>query len=104
MHLYVCAVHDYTSEEESSLSFKKGDIIEVVSKLDSGWWDGSLNGEHGWFPSNYVINYEHIDKYENNYDKQNHLNNTINTPNIHSADRNLLNQVQNSQVFSHAIN
>ncbi len=48
------ALYDYQSEDPSSLSFKKGDIIEVLTRLDSGWWDGLLNDERGWFPSNYV--------------------------------------------------
>ncbi|ORE01477.1 SH3-domain-containing protein, partial [Rhizopus microsporus var. microsporus] len=50
----VRAVYPYYSEEKSSLSFKKGDYIDVLAKLDSGWWDGVCNGERGWFPSNYV--------------------------------------------------
>ena len=48
------ALYDYQSDDPSSLSFKKGDIIEVLTRLDSGWWDGLLNDERGWFPSNYV--------------------------------------------------
>lgn len=48
------ALYDYQSEDPSSLSFRKGDIIEVLTRLDSGWWDGLLNDERGWFPSNYV--------------------------------------------------
>ncbi|KAI1789570.1 ras GEF [Ganoderma leucocontextum] len=48
------ALYDYQSEDPSSLSFNKGDIIEVLTRLDSGWWDGLLNDERGWFPSNYV--------------------------------------------------
>jgi son of sevenless len=48
------ALYDYQTENESSLSFRKDDIIEVLTKLDSGWWDGLLGQERGWFPSNYV--------------------------------------------------
>ncbi|KAG1148339.1 hypothetical protein G6F37_004035 [Rhizopus arrhizus] len=50
----VRAIYSYYSEEKSSLSFKKGDYIDVLTKLESGWWDGWCNGERGWFPSNYV--------------------------------------------------
>ncbi|KAG1453918.1 hypothetical protein G6F56_007448 [Rhizopus delemar] len=32
----------------------RGDSIDVLTKLDSGWWDGWCHGERGWFPSNYV--------------------------------------------------
>ncbi|KAJ8917559.1 hypothetical protein NQ315_005608 [Exocentrus adspersus] len=35
------------------LCFKKGDIITITQK-DEGWWEGTLNGKTGWFPSNYV--------------------------------------------------
>lgn len=53
--MFFCrALYDYQSQDSSSLSFYKGDIIEVLTKLDSGWWDGLLNDERGWFPSNYV--------------------------------------------------
>lgn len=48
------ALYDYQSQDASSLSFYRGDIIEVLSQLESGWWDGLLNDERGWFPSNYV--------------------------------------------------
>ncbi|RDX53355.1 ras GEF [Lentinus brumalis] len=48
------ALYDYQTNDSSSLSFRKGDIIEVLTQLESGWWDGLLNDERGWFPSNYV--------------------------------------------------
>lgn len=48
------ALYDYRSNDSSSLSFYRGDIIEVLTQLESGWWDGLLNDERGWFPSNYV--------------------------------------------------
>ena len=36
------------------MKFKKGDIITVTQKEDGGWWEGTLDGRTGWFPSNYV--------------------------------------------------
>ena len=36
------------------LCFGKGDIITVTQTMDGGWWEGTLNGRTGWFPSNYV--------------------------------------------------
>ncbi|KAI9311849.1 ras guanine nucleotide exchange factor domain-containing protein [Dichotomocladium elegans] len=50
----VRALHSFQSPEQSSLSFQKGDTIDVLSQLESGWWDGWCNGARGWFPSNYV--------------------------------------------------
>lgn len=51
---YCKALYDYQTTDASSLSFRKGQIIEVLTKLESGWWDGLLDDERGWFPSNYV--------------------------------------------------
>ncbi|WVR07351.1 hypothetical protein IAU60_004392 [Kwoniella sp. DSM 27419] len=44
----------FTATDDSALSFAAGDVIQVFSKLESGWWDGGLYGKRGWFPSNYV--------------------------------------------------
>ncbi|OZJ01865.1 hypothetical protein BZG36_05434, partial [Bifiguratus adelaidae] len=53
------ALHDYSPdtplESTEFLRFKHGNIISVLSEDPSGWWDGELNGERGWFPSNYVV-------------------------------------------------
>jgi hypothetical protein len=51
--MYVCALHDYTSDSPTNLSFRAGDVIYVLMQQDSGWWDGVLDGRRGWFPSNY---------------------------------------------------
>jgi len=48
------ARYDYKTNDPSSLPFQKGDVIEVLTQLESGWWDGLLGEERGWFPSNYV--------------------------------------------------
>ncbi|KAH9480569.1 Cell division control protein 25 [Psilocybe cubensis] len=52
--MFCRAKYDYTADVPSALSFQTGDIIEVLTQLPSGWWDGLLNGERGWFPSNYT--------------------------------------------------
>ncbi|TNN10845.1 Rho guanine nucleotide exchange factor 7 isoform 3 [Schistosoma japonicum] len=31
-----------------------GDVLQVSKQLEGGWWEGSLDGFVGWFPSNYV--------------------------------------------------
>jgi son of sevenless-like protein len=49
------ALYDYQTDDPSSLSFRRDDIIEVLTQLESGWWDGLLGDERGWFPSNYVV-------------------------------------------------
>ncbi|KAK9449084.1 uncharacterized protein V1518DRAFT_451131 [Limtongia smithiae] len=50
----VRAQYDYETEEANTLSFKKGDIIWVLDGEYSDWWKGSLRGQIGLFPLNYV--------------------------------------------------
>ncbi|PBK74783.1 ras GEF [Armillaria solidipes] len=52
--LYCRALYDYEAQDASALSFRRNDIIEVLTQQASGWWDGLLREERGWFPSNYV--------------------------------------------------
>ncbi|KAJ1516483.1 hypothetical protein HMI54_009274 [Coelomomyces lativittatus] len=50
----VRALFDYKAQDAGNLSFSAGDIIQVFTVLESGWWDGISNDKRGWFPSNYV--------------------------------------------------
>ncbi|WRT68200.1 uncharacterized protein IL334_005175 [Kwoniella shivajii] len=50
----VRARFDFEATDNSALSFSAGDLIQVFARLESGWWDGMLDGQRGWFPSNYV--------------------------------------------------
>jgi len=51
----VRALYDYDAENEGDLSFKEGDMINILDKSDpSGWWQGEVNGNVGFFPSNFV--------------------------------------------------
>lgn len=40
------------------LCFKKGQILSITQREDGGWWEGTLDGKTGWFPSNYVTEYK----------------------------------------------
>lgn len=52
---FVRALFDYEPEGSNMLKFRAGNIIEVLSQLENGWWDGLLDeSTRGWFPSNYV--------------------------------------------------
>ncbi|KAI5806975.1 ras guanine nucleotide exchange factor domain-containing protein [Geopyxis carbonaria] len=51
--MYVRALYNYATEDQTSLSFQQGDVIQVLKQLESGWWDGIVNNQRGWFPSNY---------------------------------------------------
>ena len=53
--LYVRALYDYEADDRTSLSFRQGDTIQVITQLASGWWDGVIDGVRGWFPSNYCV-------------------------------------------------
>ena len=48
------ALYDYDAQDPSALSFRRTNIIEILTQQPSGWWDGLLGDERGWFPSNYV--------------------------------------------------
>lgn len=51
--LFVRAMYDYDADDHTSLSFRRGDIIQVLNQLETGWWDGVMDNVRGWFPSNY---------------------------------------------------
>jgi hypothetical protein len=36
------------------LSFKAGDVFEMITETNADWWTGRHNGKQGLFPSNYV--------------------------------------------------
>lgn len=52
------ALHDYISHEAGDLSFKKGDRITIIQKINEDWLEGELNGQKGMLPSAYV---EHVE-------------------------------------------
>uniref|UniRef100_A0A672S0B4 Rho guanine nucleotide exchange factor 7-like n=1 Tax=Sinocyclocheilus grahami TaxID=75366 RepID=A0A672S0B4_SINGR len=58
----VKARFNFQQTNEDELSFDKGDIIQVTRQEVGGWWEGSLNGKTGWFPSNYVKEIKGSDK------------------------------------------
>jgi len=47
--------YDYDSRADDELSFKKGDLLYIISK-DGDWWFGEAltTGKEGYIPSNYV--------------------------------------------------
>ena len=55
---YVKALADFNSKDESTLNFKKGEVIAVVAKRDAytekGWLYGIKEGHYGLFPSDFV--------------------------------------------------
>lgn len=50
----VRALYDFVPTETGELAFKKGDVIAVLESVYKDWWKGSLRGQVGIFPLNYV--------------------------------------------------
>lgn len=50
----VRALFDFVPSEPGELQFRKGDIIAVLESVYKDWWKGSLRGQTGIFPLNYV--------------------------------------------------
>jgi amphiphysin len=48
----VTALYDYSATQEGDLSFKAGDVIEIVTRTGNSneWWIGKINGRQGQFP------------------------------------------------------
>lgn len=48
----VTALYDYEAQAEGDLSFRTGDVIEIVQRTqnDNEWWTGKLQGKQGQFP------------------------------------------------------
>lgn len=46
------ALYDYSAQAEGDLSFRAGDVIEIVTRTanDNEWWTGKLHGKQGQFP------------------------------------------------------
>lgn len=50
----VMALYSYEATKPDDLSLVEGDVIYLTRRHDDGWCEGVLNGNHGFFPSNYV--------------------------------------------------
>ncbi|XP_059174912.1 growth factor receptor-bound protein 2-like [Physella acuta] len=49
------ALHPFTATADDELSFKKGDILKILSTFDDkNWYKAELNGKEGYVPHNYI--------------------------------------------------
>ncbi|XP_034415625.1 SH3 domain-containing kinase-binding protein 1 isoform X4 [Cyclopterus lumpus] len=48
------AAFSYAPQHEDELELKIGDVVEIISEVEEGWWEGFLNGKTGMFPSNFT--------------------------------------------------
>ncbi|XP_031690948.1 SH3 domain-containing kinase-binding protein 1-like isoform X10 [Oncorhynchus kisutch] len=48
------ASFSYAPQNEDELELKIGDVIHILGEVEEGWWQGSLNGKTGMFPSNFT--------------------------------------------------
>lgn len=49
-------MYDYDSQTDNDLSFKKGDLMYIISTGGEDWWNAQSieTGKEGYIPSNHV--------------------------------------------------
>lgn len=91
----VVAQYDYNPLRKSQLRFFGGDIIYVISKSDSGWWDGIIYNsrtsiQRGWFPRSFTKSIKDTSANRRVF-SMNANNNPLNSrPSSHGSRRNSL--------------
>ena len=51
---YCKALYDFNGQDDKELSFREGDVITIVGKLNDEWLEGKLNDQTGMFPIQFV--------------------------------------------------
>ncbi|XP_076078692.1 uncharacterized protein LOC143048726 isoform X1 [Mytilus galloprovincialis] len=54
-------LYSYEPDNEDELKLDIDDVVEVFKQEEEGWWEGSLHGKVGVFPSNFVQVIEEIE-------------------------------------------
>ena len=55
--IWSSADDSYDAAEDNELSFKEGDKITEIDKVDEDWWQGKANGATGLFPGKLKLPY-----------------------------------------------
>jgi len=48
------ALFDFKARNEKELTLKKGDVVQLHTRVSSEWWRGSCSGHTGFIPHNYI--------------------------------------------------
>jgi hypothetical protein len=49
------ALFDYNARNDEELTFKKGDLLQIIERTpDGNWWDGFIGRKRGYIPVAYV--------------------------------------------------
>jgi hypothetical protein len=48
------AIDSYEAQGDGQVSFEEGDIIQVLDKIEDGWWFVAKGQEEGWVPCSYL--------------------------------------------------
>ncbi|XP_067318620.1 GRB2-related adapter protein-like [Anolis sagrei] len=52
---FVQAQFNFSAENPSQLSFRRGDVLEILDASDPNWWKGKIGVKTGLLPRNYVF-------------------------------------------------
>ncbi|XP_071965773.1 tyrosine-protein kinase Fyn-like [Antedon mediterranea] len=57
------ALYDYDARTEDDLSFRKGELMEILNNSDGDWWlaRSTVTNREGYIPSNYIAPVKSID-------------------------------------------
>uniref|UniRef100_A0A7S4N735 SH3 domain-containing protein n=1 Tax=Paramoeba aestuarina TaxID=180227 RepID=A0A7S4N735_9EUKA len=47
-------LYEYVASNDTELSFKEGDIMQITDQDDSGWWFAEIDDRSGFVPKNYL--------------------------------------------------
>lgn len=66
----VIAISNYDASDETQLSFKRGECIRVVDRVNEDWLWGDINGVLGYVPSNHVKDLDEVEQMQKWQDEE----------------------------------